>query len=116
MSKAGAKGERNRDMVPPMEPKFTAHLFICTNDRGPDGKRPSCAHKNSEELRGAVKEACRHLDLPKGAVRVNSAGCLDQCERGIAAVLYPQGKWLLDLTKDDAPKLAQAVKEAAEGK
>lgn len=95
-------------------PKFQAHLFVCTNDRGPNGKRPSCAHRGSAELRDQVKAACAQLGLPKGSVRVNAAGCLDQCERGAAAVLYPQGRWFLDLKPEDAPRLAQAVKEAAE--
>lgn len=96
-----------------MEPKFTAHLFVCTNDRGPDAKRESCCPKGSEELRAKVKAACKGLP----GVRINSSGCLDQCERGIAAVLYPSGQWFLDLKNDDAAvsTLVQAV-TAAVGK
>ena len=93
-----------------MEPSFKAHLFVCTNDRGPDGKRASCARAGSQELRDQVKKACQQF--PPGTVRVNNAGCLDQCEHGIAAVLYPSEHWLLDLTKDDSEKLIAAVKEA----
>lgn len=92
-----------------MEPEYKAHLFICTNDRGPDGKRPSCAHKGSAELRAAVKAACKGLGE---GVRVNGAGCLDQCERGIAAVIYPKGQWLLDLHEGSAEELVKAVEKA----
>lgn len=101
-----------------MDPKFTAHLFICTNDRGPGAKRESCRPKGAEELREKVKNACREKNFPKGSVRVNGAGCLDQCERGTTAVLYPEGKWLLDLKNDDASvnTLVQAVEAAITGK
>ncbi|HEY8280409.1 MAG TPA: (2Fe-2S) ferredoxin domain-containing protein [Bdellovibrionota bacterium] len=92
-----------------MEPNYKAHLFVCTNDRGPDGKRPSCAHKGSAELRDAVKAACKKF--PAGSVRVNNAGCLDQCENGIAAVIYPDRKWLLGLQKTDVEPLVKAVEE-----
>ena len=97
------------------EPRFEAHLFICTNDRGPNGKRPSCAHRGAQELRDQVKEACRQQGFPKGSVRINSAGCLDQCERGITAVLYPSGKWFLDLRPGDAGRLVEAVEKEARG-
>ena len=92
---------------------YKAHLFICTNDRGPDGKRPSCAHRGSNELRDGVKAACRKF--PKGAVRVNAAGCLDQCERGATAVLYPSGEWFLDLKADSVDTLVAAVEKAVNG-
>jgi (2Fe-2S) ferredoxin len=96
-----------------MEPKFTAHLFICTNDRGPDGKRESCRPKGSEELREKVKAACRERGL--NGVRINSAGCLDQCEHGITAVLYPKGQWFLGLKNDDVEKLVDAVAKTVKG-
>ncbi|MGZ3712571.1 MAG: (2Fe-2S) ferredoxin domain-containing protein [Bdellovibrionota bacterium] len=95
-----------------MEPKFTAHLFICTNDRGPDGKRESCGPKGSEELKKKVKAACKAKGFPSGAVRINGSGCLDQCERGITAVLYPEGKWFLDLEAHSVDLLVEAVEQA----
>jgi len=98
-----------------MEPNFQAHLFICTNDRGPDGKRPSCAHRGANELRDQVKAACREKGFAPGTVRINSAGCLDQCERGVTAVLYPSGKWFLDLKPEDAPRLVRAVEDEIRG-
>jgi predicted metal-binding protein len=91
-------------------PEFKAHLFVCTNDRGPNGKRASCAQKGSQALRDHVKAACKAKGLL--GVRVNSAGCLDQCERGIAAVLYPKGEWFLDLKADNTETLVSAVEKA----
>jgi (2Fe-2S) ferredoxin len=94
-------------------PEFKAHLFVCTNDRGPGAKRESCGPKGGDALRGRVKEMCRARGL-KG-VRINSAGCLDQCEQGMVAVLYPKGEWFLNLKPEDAEKLVDAVEKAAKG-
>ena len=96
-------------------PKFKAHLFICTNDRGPDGKRPSCAHKGSVALRDQVKKLCKAKGLSGQDVRVNSAGCLDQCERGISSVIYPQAEWHLALDESSAEELAARVEKLVKG-
>jgi predicted metal-binding protein len=90
-----------------------AHLFICVNDRGPNAKRECCAAKGAQELRDHIKAACKARGLPKGSFRINNAGCLDKCERGIAAVLYPKGEWFLDLKLGDVEKLITAVEKAA---
>ncbi len=87
-----------------------AHLFVCTNDRGPGAKRESCCPKGAQELRDKVKSLCKEKGL-KG-VRINSAGCLDRCEQGITAVLYPKGEWFLNLKPGDEEKLVQAVAAA----
>ena len=88
--------------------KLKCHLFICTNDRG-TGKE-SCAQKGAQELRDRVKEGCKKF--PKDQVRVNNAGCLGHCEKGIAAVLYPQGEWLFELKKENAEKLVDLVEKS----
>lgn len=87
--------------------KFKAHLFVCTNSPDKEGK---CGHKNSELLRRQVKELASKQAWAKD-VRINSAGCLGFCEHGIAAVLYPQNEWLLDLKESDSEKLLSLVAE-----
>jgi (2Fe-2S) ferredoxin len=93
-----------------MKTPYQAHLFICTNDRGEGGKRPSCARRGSNELRSAVKAACKGMP----GVRVNASGCLDRCEQGIVAALYPSGEWFEGLTESDVETLVAAVKKASE--
>jgi len=89
------------------------HLFICTNGVGIAGK---CGHKNSEILHRKVKEHFKNR--PKLAneeeveLRINKAGCLGHCENGIAAVIYPQNEWFLDLTENDENTLIAAVEKA----
>lgn len=88
-----------------------AHLFICVNDRG-EGAKESCARKGAQDLRDRVKTLCFERGFPKGSYRINNSGCLGPCERGISAVLYPKGEWILDNTPEDAEKLVNLVEQA----
>jgi (2Fe-2S) ferredoxin len=78
---------------------FDVHVFVCSNRR-PDGHpRGSCAAKGSEQLRNYMKARAKELAIPR--IRINSAGCLDRCELGPCAVIYPEGVWYrLATTKD----------------
>jgi len=89
--------------------QFKAHLFICTNDRGSEGKM-SCARRGSQKLRDEVKALCRNKKLE--SVRINNSGCLGPCERGISSVIYPQADWHLDLKSEDAAILVTALEKA----
>ena len=86
--------------------KFQRHLFICTHDRGAEGARASCAPRGSVEVASALKRKAYDLGL-KRIVRVNRSGCLDQCGRGITAVVYPGGTWYGGLTLDDVDELVE---------
>jgi len=46
-------------------------------------------------------------------VRVNAAGCLDACERGVAAVVYPEGTWYGGVTVADVEALAESLRPGA---
>lgn len=91
---------------------YKTHVFICTNS--PD-KKGKCGHEGSEDLRRNLKDRCKDA-FGKDAVRVNSAGCLGQCERGIAAVIYPEGRWLLDLKKNDEDAIFEEIRKCVERK
>ena len=70
---------------------YDVHVFVCCNRR-PDGHpRGSCAEKGSERLRDYMKARAKELRIPR--IRINSAGCLDRCELGPCAVIYPEGVW-----------------------
>ena len=73
-------------------PPYEHHVFVCENRRGDDDPRGCCAAKGSVELRAALKDAAKRAGL-KGRVRVNSAGCLDQCAHGPTVVVYPEAVW-----------------------
>lgn len=84
---------------------FKTHVFVCTNAPGKEGK---CGSKNSDNLRAKAKELC-HEKYGKGSVRVNSSGCLGFCEKGITAVIYPEGKWHFNLTENSESQLMEAI-------
>jgi len=70
---------------------FDVHVFVCCNRR-PDGHtRGSCAAKGSERLRDYMKARAKELAIPR--IRINASGCLDRCELGPCAVIYPEGVW-----------------------
>ena len=42
-------------------------------------------------------------------IRVQRAGCLDQCERGIAAVVYPHSIWFENVSPDQVDQMADQI-------
>ena len=84
-------------------PFYQCHVFCCTNVRPPNHPRGSCARKNAVELRDAMKNMAKEMEL-KG-VRINSAGCLDRCELGPTMVIYPEGVWYRYDTKEDLAEI-----------
>ena len=91
---------------------YKTHGFICTNSPDKNGK---CGSKDCEELRRNLKDRCKEK-FGKDAVRVNSSGCLGYCEHGIAAVIYPEGKWLLDQTKKDEDSIFEEIRKSVAAK
>ena len=75
------------------------HCFICErcsyeNEDGPSKPNTALNFRNS------VKDKAKSIwDNPK--IRVNSSGCLGQCNSGICAVIYPSGRWLTELRPGD---------------
>lgn len=84
-------------------PYFSAHLFICTNQRPEGHPRGSCQRSGSEGLRDYLKARAKELGLKD--VRVNSAGCLDRCELGPVMVIYPEGIWYGVKTTEDMDEI-----------
>ena len=40
-----------------------------------------------------------------GKIRINKAGCLDRCELGPVAVVYPEGVWYTFVDKHDIDEI-----------
>jgi (2Fe-2S) ferredoxin len=81
-------GERHADDA---KLYFETHVFVCGNRRPEGHERGCCASKGSEKIRDYMKVRVKELGI-KG-VRINQSGCLDRCELGPCAVLYPEGVW-----------------------
>lgn len=88
-------------------PAYDFHVFICQNQR-PDGHaRGCCLSKGSDKLLNYMKARVKELGILN--TRVNKAGCLDQCEQGVAVVTYPEGIWHQIQSYDDVEALLQRM-------
>lgn len=84
---------------------YETHFFVCTNQREAGHAKGCCASKGSQEVLEALKEACKKKNLHN--YRVNKAGCLGFCEKGVAVVNYPQGTWYFGVRVGDVEKLVR---------
>ena len=73
------------------EPGYRQHMFVCGHERTEGAKRPSCSRRGSLSLMQSIKRAAKEAGLHN--VRVQKSGCLDLCEFGTTAVIYPEGIW-----------------------
>jgi (2Fe-2S) ferredoxin len=85
-------------------PAFERHIFVCVNERAPTNSRGCCARKGGEAVRAEFKKQVADRGL-KGIVRANKAGCLDQCERGVTVVIYPEQVWYGGVTVNDVSEI-----------
>ena len=85
-------------------PPFTCHLFVCCNQREPGHARGCCDPEGNQALKDALKKEMKQRGLG-ATVRVNEAGCLDQCEFGPTLVIYPQQIWYGNVKPSDVPRI-----------
>jgi (2Fe-2S) ferredoxin len=83
---------------------YERHVFVCLNERDAADPRGCCSAKGSEAVRSRLKELAHAAQL-RGRVRVNSAGCLDQCAHGVTIVVYPEGVWYGGVTLADVDEI-----------
>jgi len=93
--------------------RFERHLFVCTNARAAGNPKGCCSSKGAAEVAEALKERAYAAGL-KGRVRVNKAGCLDACEDGVSAVVYPDGIWYRGITLADVDEIVARTLVAGE--
>ena len=65
--------------------QYKHHVFVCTSGS-------KCPGKGSEAVHAALKHGVADAGL-KGVVRVNHAGCMNQCLHGPMVVVYPDDVW-----------------------
>jgi len=88
-------------------PPFERHVFICENLRDPSDARGCCAAKGAAEVRSRLKQLTHQAGL-KRRVRINSSGCLDQCDHGVTIVVYPEAVWYGAVTPADVDEIFQS--------
>lgn len=87
-------------------PNYDFHVFICQNKRPAEAVRGCCMSKNADKLFDHMKTVSKELGIKN--IRVNKSGCLDQCEKGVAMVIYPQNIWYSVKTTEDIDKIVKS--------
>jgi (2Fe-2S) ferredoxin len=85
-------------------PPYERHVFVCVNERDARDPRGCCSAKAAAEVCARLKQLAHGARL-RGRVRINKAGCLDQCARGVALVVYPEAVWYGRVTVADVDEL-----------
>jgi len=78
--------------------QYEHHLFVCTGGE-------YCPFDGSLDVHRVLKEEVAARGL-KRTVRVNKAGCFDQCGHGPMVVVYPEAVWYGAVTIDGARRIA----------
>jgi len=83
---------------------FQKAIFVCTQKR-PDGHPiPCCANRDGMALRQELREMVKNQGLDQ-EIKVFTSGCLGACDHGPVAVRYPDGEYLLGISRDDLPEI-----------
>jgi len=85
-------------------PPYERHVFVCVNERETADPRGCCSAKEAAAVRSRLKKLTHDAKL-RGRVRINTAGCLDQCAHGVSIVVYPEAVWYGGVTVDDIDEL-----------
>ena len=89
------------------ESYFRHHIFFCPNQR--DNGKNCCAQHGAEDAFDHCKKLVKRAGLSgPGGVRVNRAGCLDRCDAGPVAVVYPQGVWYSYVDASDIEEIVES--------
>jgi (2Fe-2S) ferredoxin len=83
---------------------FQYHVFFCTNERA--AGEMCCNQHNAQAMRDYCKGRVKALgDQIPGKVRINSAGCLDRCDKGPVIVVYPEAVWYTYVDQEDIDEI-----------
>ena len=86
---------------------YKHHVFFCLNKR--EAPENCCACHGSEAMQEYAKKRIKELKLNgEGRVRINKAGCLDRCELGPVAVVYPDNVWYTYVDESDIDEIVES--------
>ena len=93
--------------APPDSNYYRHHVFFCLNQR--TNGEACCADHGAQ----AAFDHCKKLVKAKGLngpgqVRINKAGCMDRCQGGPIAVVYPEGVWYTYVDTADIDEIVES--------
>ena len=77
--------------------QYKHHVFVCTSGK-------VCPGEGAERVHEVLKQRVKEAGL-KGTVRVNHAGCMNQCGHGPMVVVYPEDTWYARVTPEGARRI-----------
>ncbi len=78
---------------------FKKHVFICVSGK-------TCPGQGAEEVLGAMRKEISERGL-KHEIRINKAGCFDQCGNGPMIVVYPEAVWYAHVQPEDVKQIVE---------
>ena len=79
--------------------QYERHVFVCTHGK-------TCPTQGAAEVHAELKRRVKDAGL-KGRVRVNHAGCMNQCGSGPMVVVYPEDVWYAHVDVEGARRIAE---------
>lgn len=79
--------------------QYRHHVFVCTSGK-------ECPKQGAEGVHKTLKKEVAAAGL-KGLVRVNHAGCMNQCGHGPMVVVYPEDTWYAGVDKEGARRIVE---------
>lgn len=77
--------------------QYKHHVFVCTTGK-------TCSKQGADAVHAELKDRVKEAGL-KGEVRVNHAGCMNQCGHGPMVVVYPDDVWYARMDVEGARRL-----------
>ena len=79
--------------------QYERHVFVCTSGE-------ICPGQGSGDVHAELKRRVKDAGL-KGRVRVNHAGCMNQCGHGPMVVVYPEDIWYAHVDVEGARRISE---------
>lgn len=79
--------------------QYRHHVFVCTSGK-------TCPLAGSLEVHAALRRSVAERGL-KWTVRVNHAGCMNQCGHGPMVVVYPEDVWYAHVDEAGASRIVE---------
>jgi (2Fe-2S) ferredoxin len=77
--------------------QYKHHIFVCTSGK-------TCPLDGSIHVHAVLKKAVAAAGM-RGDVRVNNAGCMNQCGHGPMVVVYPEDIWYCQVDEEGARRI-----------
>ena len=79
--------------------QYERHVFVCTYGK-------TCSRDGGDDVHAELRLCVKEAGL-KGRVRVNRAGCMNQCGEGPMVVVYPEDVWYARVDVRGARRIAE---------